>query len=70
MEYKKEWNVSDFTDIKPTENSHKEIMKMVNTRRPYSPSDYVKRHFIENIANNPAQAAMYRAHNEFFTKGY
>ena len=71
MGYKKEFKVSDICPgIKPSENSHREIMEMVNKRRPYRPSDFVKHHFIENIAENPTQAAMYRARNESFIKTY
>ena len=39
MTYKKVFKVSDFTDVKPTENSHKEILEWANERRPYEPSD-------------------------------
>ncbi len=39
MEYKKEFKVSDFTNVKPTENSHKEILEWADERRPYEPSD-------------------------------
>jgi hypothetical protein len=41
MEYKKEFKVSDWTDVKPTEKSHKEILEWANERRPYSPSDLI-----------------------------
>lgn len=39
MTYKTEWNVSDFTYVKPTEKSHEEILEWANERRPYEPSD-------------------------------
>lgn len=39
IKYKKEFKVSDFTDVKPTEKSHKEILEWVNERRPYCPGD-------------------------------
>ena len=39
MTYKKVFKVSDFTDVKPTENSHKEILEWANERRPYELSD-------------------------------
>jgi hypothetical protein len=42
----------------------------MNRRRPYCPDDFKKHHFFENIAENPAEAAMYKQHNEFFIKGY
>ena len=71
MEYKKEFKVSEiFLGLKPGPNTHKEILEMVNQRRPYCPDDFKKHHFIENIAHNPAEAAMYKARNEFFIKGY
>lgn len=41
MEYKKKFNVSDFTDVKPTKNSHKDILAWANERRPYCPSDLI-----------------------------
>ena len=39
MTYKKVFKVSDFTDVKPTEKSHKEILEWADERRPYEPSD-------------------------------
>ena len=41
MTYKKVFKVSDFTDVKPSVNSHKEIMEMVNERRPYCRKDFI-----------------------------
>lgn len=49
MEYKKEFKVSDFTDCKPTENAHKKILEMVNTKRPYCPNDFKPQSFISNL---------------------
>lgn len=70
MKFKKEFKVSEICDIKPDADSHKQILEMVSKRRPWRPSDSVKRHFIENIAEDPIHAAMYRARGEFFIKGY
>lgn len=41
MIYKKVFKVSDFTDVKPTENSHKDILAWANERRPYCLSDFI-----------------------------
>lgn len=41
MEYKKEFKVSDFTEVRPTVASHKEIWEWANERRPYEPSDLI-----------------------------
>ena len=60
----------DFTGKKLTPEEFQEFQKIVNQHRPYCSADFNKHHFIENIANNPAEAAMYRARNEFFIKGY
>ncbi len=60
----------DFTGKKLTPEEFQEFQKIVNQRRPYCSADFQEHHFIENIANSPAQAAMYRACNEFFIKGY
>ena len=49
MEYKKEFKVSDFTDVKPSVNSHKEIMEMVNERRPYCRKDFIPQTFIPDL---------------------
>lgn len=49
MEYKKEFKVSDFTDVKPTEKSHKEILEWVNERRPYCLNDFRKQYFIPDL---------------------
>lgn len=49
MEYKKKFEVSDFTDLKPSEASHKEILDWANEKRPYCPSDFKKRHFIDDL---------------------
>ena len=49
MEYKKVFKVSDFTDIKPGPNTHREIMKMVNQRRPYTLNDFKKQYFIPDL---------------------
>lgn len=49
MEYKKEFKVSDFTDVKPSVNSHKEIMEMVNERRPYCPKDFIPQGFFPDF---------------------
>jgi hypothetical protein len=56
--------------VKPTKESFREIAAILNEPRPYRSSDSLKHHFIENIANNPAEAAMYKARGEFFIKGY
>ena len=49
MEYKKEFKVSDWTDVKPTEKSHKEILEWGNERRPYCPSDFAPQTFIPDL---------------------
>ena len=49
MEYKKVFKVSEFTDIKPGSNSHKEIMEMVSRRRPYCLNDFKKQYFIPDL---------------------
>jgi hypothetical protein len=49
MEYKKVFKVSEITDIKPGPNSHKEILKMVNKRRPYCLFDFKMQYFIPNL---------------------
>ena len=49
MEYKKEFKVSEITDIKPTKDSHRLILEMVSKRRPYRPSDFVKQYFIPDL---------------------
>lgn len=49
MEYKKEFKVSEITNIKPGPNSHKEILEMVNERRPYSLLDFKMQYFIPNL---------------------
>lgn len=49
MEYKKEFKVSDFTDVKPTEKSHKEILEWVNERRPYCRKDFIPQTFIPDL---------------------
>jgi hypothetical protein len=61
-------NVTDKYDLTP--EAYLEIYRMVNRRRPWDPSDSVKHHFFENIAENPAEAAMYKACGEYFIKGY
>ena len=53
-----------------TPEAYKEIYRIVNRRRPYSPEDFVKHHFFEDIAENPTEAALHRQRNEFFVKGY
>jgi hypothetical protein len=60
----------DFRGKKLTPEEFKEFQKVMNQHRPYCASDFVKHHFIENIAENPTQAAIYRARNEYFIKGY
>lgn len=37
------------TSHKPTERSNDEILRIFNKRRPYSPSDFKKQHFIEKL---------------------
>ena len=70
-ETKSDFYVRNITDLyKPTPEDYAEVHKMVNRRRPYQPSDFVKHHFIEDIADNPAEAAICAARNEFFIKGY
>ena len=49
MTYKKKFKVSDWTDVKPTENSHKEILEWIDERRPYCPNDFKKQTFIPNL---------------------
>ena len=49
MEYKKEFKISDFTDVRPTENSHTEILAWVNERRPYCLNDFKRQYFIPNL---------------------
>ena len=61
-------NISD--NYKLTPEAYKEIYRIVNRRRPYSPEDFVKHHFFEDIAENPTEAALRRQRNEFFVKGY
>ena len=49
MTYTKDFKVSDWTDVKPTEKSHKEILEWVNERRPYCPNDFKRQSFIPNL---------------------
>ena len=63
-------NLEDLFKCKLTPEAAAEVYKMVNRRRPYQPSDFVKHHFIEDIADNPAEAAICYARNEFLIKGY
>ena len=49
IKYKKEFKVSDFTDIKPGPNSHVAIMKMVNEPRPWCPNDFVPQGFFPDF---------------------
>lgn len=50
MEYKKEFKVFDFTDRQPTEISHKKILDMTNTKRPYCLSDFKLQFFIPKLS--------------------
>ena len=61
-------NISDRYELTP--EAYKEIFRIMNRSRPYCPDDFKKHHFFDNIAENPAEAAMYKQHNEFFIKGY
>lgn len=47
-----------------------DLLPYVNERRPFCSADCEKRHFIENIATTPAQAAFWRAYGEFCIKAY
>jgi len=50
MEYKKEFKVSEICPgLKPGPNTHKEIMEMVNERRPYCLNDFKKQYFIPDL---------------------
>ena len=49
IKYKKEFDISDFTDIKPGPNSHTAIMKMVGEHRPYCPNDFVPQGFFPDF---------------------
>jgi hypothetical protein len=46
------------------------LLKELERRRPYSSSDFRKRHFIETIVHNPVEEALCRAKGEYFIKGY
>lgn len=62
-------NMTTFNVI-PRRRSMRMVQHILNIPRPYRSSDSYRRHFIENIAVNPEQAAMYRARSEFFIKAY
>ena len=50
MEYKKQFKVSEiFPGLKPGPNTHKEILQMVNERRPYCLNDFKRQYFIPNL---------------------
>jgi len=60
----------DFRGKILTPEEFKEFQKIMNQHRPWCSADTLTHHFIENIANNPAETAIYRARNEFFIKTY
>ena len=62
-------NMTTFNVI-PRRRSMRKVQHILNIPRPYRSSDSYRRHFIENIADNPEQAAMYRARSQFFIKAY
>lgn len=55
MDYKKEFKVSEITDIKPTANSHKEIYEMVKKAQehiPYAPWQFKPDYFIPDLSDD------------------
>ena len=50
IRYKKNFKVSECCPgLKPGPNTHKEIMEMVNERRPYCLNDFKKQYFIPDL---------------------
>lgn len=52
MEYKKHFKVSEITDIKPSENSHKEILEWIAEKAknvPYAPYQFKPDYFIPDL---------------------
>lgn len=62
-------NMTTFNVI-PRRRSMRTVHHILSVPRVYRSSDSYRHHFIDNIADNPEQAAMYRARGEFFIKAY
>lgn len=53
MEYKKHFKVSEITDIKPSENSHKDILKWFKVKRlRYAPYQFKPDYFIPDLSDD------------------